>query len=303
MILQNCVTSLTLLTKKISLFLPLVFGTFHPPEAKYKFLTPAKRHDLLQSWGVKIDTQDRPLWIPRPIQFRAFDIDGNLLKCLAGVYVIENSSGKTVIISNGEFAKYRDQLGKPNSPYSKAPPQIAFSLYRGTQFENQIRKMLKDHNDTEWYGFVMHEYELAAKDPRLARQIALVTSRGHPALDIFKGFGLIEEGRFIQNTPQLPLIFPVTAPEFDELTNIDVPDRKFLVLSELLDLIQSIPTWKNHQFGFSDDDSPMANRVAQQIFEEKRKGRWPFVDITIYWSGAGSAAVRRIDRDRIVDLR
>lgn len=303
--ISACWSQISLLAKKAALFAPLLFGVSTEHKSDYRFLAPETRQKLYSLWNVKVNSQGVPLSIEKPVEFRAFDVDGNLLQGMGGVKVREKATGKVVLISNAEFAKYRDGLGSESSPYLPLPGDEAYELYRGTRFRSQVRDMLNRLKDTEWYGTVLNEFEIVMKtrNSPLDYQVALITSRGHPREDIWGGFEEIKNHGFLQNTPLSELIFGVTSPEFEDLSDVSVPDRKFLVIAELLDFIQEIPSLRNHEFGFSDDDAPMAQRVADQILTEKKKGRWPFVDIYVYWSGAGHASKKRVDDSGIVEIR
>lgn len=259
------------------------------------------REKILTGGGVELDAAGKPKPVAEPLRVSIFDNDDNVRYYFTKIYLRRKGTGEEVGISTEKFAEVRTTIGKSGeyadyTIFDEADGG-SFRDFVDTRDPDIFPKAVRESVATlgpkargpSWFAWAK-----ALKDPKRAKWVGVITSRGHQSVNMQRGFHEDEASGRTASTPRAELLLGAGAHSpMDKFLpkEMKIPERKVEVLIELLDLVQSVPLINPsdvHSAGFSDDDADMIARVKKRLYEEQViHGRWPNVKISLFATGPG----------------
>jgi hypothetical protein len=247
---------------------------------------------------------------PKPAQISAwnFDWDDNIFRMPTEIMLVHSETGKEKGVSTDDWALVRSQLGK-EGPWEKFVIGDKTMRFFGDEsadgrnhfFQDMISAMTRTPRD--WKGPVIDDAVEALSHEEVAPYVTVITARGHSGESMHFGLELMQALGFFKHLPPKENLIGVTNPEFQKELGGTVQspsDAKVIVMKGFLDKIQenglgtgAVPVLSRegegklplHLWGFSDDDYGNYSKAVEALSEEVKKGRWPDIKITVFFTG------------------
>ncbi|MBI4422347.1 MAG: hypothetical protein HY554_01390 [Elusimicrobia bacterium] len=240
-----------------------------------------------------------------------FDIDDNILSRLpTKIVLFHRTTGEEHAISTDEYARVRRavesgadleveaggrRFNARDYQILKRRDQDSFREFKGDNLLKAVKWAVESLPKASWQGPSWHSFAQALSDPETARQVAIVTARGHAPEAIQEAFVYLQQKGFIKYLPRIENLRAVG-------DSAEPSQAKLDAVVELTDEIQKEEFGSNpnkilnqdgtakkvlHSVGFSDDDHGNFTTVAEGL---KRlilanPGRWSRVKIALFYTG------------------
>jgi len=236
-----------------------------------------------------------------------FDWDDNIMYMPTKIILFEKGTGRELPVTTAEFAGIHDQIGKPgkyeNYEIIENDQTGSFRNFRDqpgvNHFLDDIIKNIDSVDPAKWQGPSWKAFQTAMKNPETARLTTIITARGHSRENILAGLRILKDKGFIKNLPPPENIYAVSSPEIMASAKDPSKAKAQIMMSRLDDIQKSglsprmvkvlDPDGKVvrtvHLWGFSDDDYGNFRTAAETLAAEVKKGRWPDIKITLFYTG------------------
>ncbi len=233
-----------------------------------------------------------------------FDWDDNIFYMPTDIVVYRKGSVEEKRVSTAAFATVRQQLGKPGDweEYEVRTPG-SFRFFRDSPegrnyFREDIDRAIGS-NRPDWIGPSWEPFLFALSRPNTARNVTIITARGHSPKAMQDGLRFLQERGYFRNLPEVENLFPVSHPSL--AGSADNPSAtKAKVMQEILDKLSAIPVGDDdptvldrdgtggarlHLWGFSDDDWGNFEAARDTLSAGVKDGRWSNTKITVFYTG------------------
>ncbi len=250
---------------------------------------------------------------PSQIVSRNFDWDDNIFYMPTSIIIFNDKTGTEKKISTEDFAVVRTQLGKKGEykdfKTSEDPKKGSFRYFRDGDKNNYFLEDIKlatEHEPTnKWQGPEWNDFVDALSHEATAQYTTIITARGHKAESMLAGLIYLKSQGFIKNLPPVKNLYAVSHPSY-KASAANPAAIKAKVMEKLLDSFEAKGVIKEldivlnqdgtgkaalHLWDFSDDDYGNFSKALEQLSIGVKKGRWPHIKITLYYTGKKATGI------------
>lgn len=250
-----------------------------------------------------------------------FDWDDNIVFMPTKVYVFDRASGEQKGVSTADFAEVRHRVygTKGEPPHEKNTTWRgvdwgryelrgddatgSFREFRDLNGENRflsdVRRMIRRARTTAWQAPSFKDFQTSLSSPDAAKWSAVITARSHDPEKMLEGVRYLQQRGYVRHLPEVGHLYAVANPRFQG-SSASPSEAKAKIMMQLLDQVDREPLQADmpavldrdgsaskvlHLWGFSDDDFGNYETAARLLSAEVKKGRWPNVKITLFYSG------------------
>jgi hypothetical protein len=251
----------------------------------------------------------------RPVTAWNFDWDDNIAYMPTTIVLFEKKTGQEAQVTTEDFAHIREDVGKKGAwkayeirgeDRQKGSFRNFSDQPKSNPFLDDLRKAVETEERQQWQGPSWEAFRLALSDPEIARRTTIITARGHSPEALAAGLVYLKEKGFLKEIPPKENLFAVSHERWKGAAS-SPSATKAKIMIQLLDDLEKVPvpagtaeTWSRngdskvaqHLWGFSDDDYGNYEAAFKILGPEVKKGRWPHVKITLFFTGFKKEGVR-----------
>lgn len=219
--------------------------------------------------------------------FYFFDLDDNLLHLPTNIVVFRKSDGQMREVSTADFAKVKDEINDPKSPWFEYETRFnnefnSFMNFRDRKIDLRIeeqslimdlRKAL-DNPQLDWKGPSWNFFAYAVEN---SRPISIITARGHHPSTLKRALNHLVQTRDLLAHPNYLGVYPVshTATRLelgDHNETLSVAElKKKAIHQSVKDAFDCYGYNPHHRFGMSDDDEENLKLILEAFRELKQE--------------------------------
>lgn len=249
--------------------------------------------------------------------YHCFDWDDNLIFMPTNIVLFHKDTEEEIILSTEDFATYRSDIGKDKEFYIEGDRIAEKKNKEVRNFqdymiigdgEHKYRNSFREFRDCDQKYFIKHlkealhtkdfgpEWNLFAKateDADNAKQVYIITARGHSAHTIYEGIKYLKEIGLIKHHIPRKNIYPVSHEKFKgtssnpQVVKLKILKRVFKEANEKAKKEQL-----HHTVYFSDDDLKTIKHLKEKLSKlresdekESKKSYWQHIHIRLRYTG------------------